>query len=77
MPNFSPSLKSFKAELRKKEEIKNYKDLLARTNLDAISIYASYKAFLKTAIVFQISEEELDANTPEWIIAKYRLLEDV
>jgi len=77
MPNFSSSLKSFKTELRKKEEINNYKELLSHTNLDAISVYASYKVFLKSATVFQISEEELDANAPEWIRAKYGLLKDV
>lgn len=77
MPNFSPALKSSKAEIRKKEEIKNYKELLSRTNLDALSVYASYKTFIKTTAIFNISESELKANTPEWIIAKYELLENV
>lgn len=64
---------AFKKDWRKNIVLKEYKQALSNSTLDPFTVYFVYNDFKET---FNITSEELNLLTPDWILAKIKLLEE-
>ena len=72
MPNFNPLIRAMEKDLKKRNTLKEYQRTMSNSVLDKLSVYVCYR---NNSEQLNFTIEELDNYTPDWIRAKYYLID--